>query len=85
MEEKIALILPVLNCLDYTKQFLNTLMGKASLKMVLINNGSTDGTEEYFNSLKLRPKVCSSVKSWHYNDDGRAYRVWGEVKQWRAF
>ena len=38
-----------------------------------------------YNSLKLRPKVCSSVRSWHYNDDGRAYRVWGEVKQWRAF
>jgi len=38
-----------------------------------------------FNSLKLRPKVCSSVRSWHYSDDGRAYRVWGEVKQWRKY
>jgi len=52
MEEKIALILPVLNCLDYTKQFLNTLTGGVNLKMILINNGSTDGTKEYFNSLR---------------------------------
>jgi len=51
-KNKLAIIIPVLNCLDYTKRFLNTLTGKASLKMVLINNGSTDGTEEYFESIK---------------------------------
>jgi len=51
-EKKTALILPVLNCLDYTKQFLNTLTGKTNLKLVLINNGSTDGTKEYFKSLR---------------------------------
>ena len=49
---ELALIMPVLNCLDYTKQFLETLEGKANLKMVLINNGSTDGTTDYFNFIK---------------------------------
>jgi len=38
-----------------------------------------------YNSFKLKPKVCSSARSWHYSDDGRAYRVWGEVKQWREY
>ena len=38
-----------------------------------------------FNSLKIRPKVATSCRPWHYSDDGRAYRIWGEVKQWREF
>jgi hypothetical protein len=38
-----------------------------------------------YNSTKIRPKVATDCRSWHYNDDGRAYRVWGEVKQWREF
>lgn len=38
-----------------------------------------------FLSLKIRPKVCSDAKSWHYSDDGRAYRLWGRVRQWREF
>jgi glycosyltransferase involved in cell wall biosynthesis len=38
-----------------------------------------------YNSLKLKPKVASECRSWHYSDDGRAYRLWGEVKQWREF
>lgn len=38
-----------------------------------------------FDSLKIRPKVATNCRCWHYSDDGRAYRVWGEVKQWREF
>jgi hypothetical protein len=38
-----------------------------------------------FNSVKIRPKVATDCRCWHYSDDGRAYRVWGEVKQWREF
>jgi len=38
-----------------------------------------------FNSLKIRPKAATDCRSWHYSDDGRAYRVFGEVKQWREF
>ena len=38
-----------------------------------------------YDSLKIRPKVATDCRSWHYNNDGRAYRVWGEVKLWRAY
>ena len=38
-----------------------------------------------YDSLKIRPKVAIDCRSWHHSDDGRAYRVWGEVKQWRKF
>jgi hypothetical protein len=38
-----------------------------------------------YNSLKIKPKVATDCRSWHYSDDGRAYRLWGEVKQWREF
>lgn len=38
-----------------------------------------------YNSLKIRPKVASNCRSWHYSEDGRAYRLWGEVKQWRPY
>ena len=38
-----------------------------------------------FESLKLRPKVATNAFSWHHSDDGRAYQLWGKVKQWREF
>jgi len=38
-----------------------------------------------YESLKIRPKAATNCRSWHYSDDGRAYRVWGEVKQWREY
>lgn len=40
---------------------------------------------QIYNSLKVRPKVATDCRCWHYSDDGRAYRVWGEIKQWRKF
>jgi len=38
-----------------------------------------------YESTKIKPTVATNCRSWHYNDDGRAYRVWGEIKQWREF
>jgi len=38
-----------------------------------------------YKSFKIKPKVASDCRSWHYSDDGRAYRLWGEVKQWRRY
>ena len=38
-----------------------------------------------YESLKIRPKVATDAFSWHYSDDGRAYKLWGKVKQWREF
>jgi len=38
-----------------------------------------------YESLKIRPVVATNAKSWHYSDDGRAYRLWSEVKQWKKY
>lgn len=38
-----------------------------------------------YESLKIRPKVAYDCRSWHYSDDGRAYRYKGEIKIWRAY
>jgi hypothetical protein len=38
-----------------------------------------------YNSLKIRPVVATNARSWHYSDDGRAYRLWGDVKQWKKY
>lgn len=46
--DKLAIILPVLNCLDYTKGMIPTIKTKNPYHLILINNGSTDGTREYF-------------------------------------
>lgn len=38
-----------------------------------------------YESTKIRPVVAIDAKSWHYSDDGRAYKLWGKIKQWRDF
>lgn len=48
----LAVIIPVLNCLDYTKKLLSTIKTKYKYKLILINNGSTDETGVFFNKLK---------------------------------
>jgi len=47
----LAIIIPVLNCLDYTKMMIPTIKTKHPYNLILIDNGSTDGTREYFNEL----------------------------------
>ena len=32
-----------------------------------------------FKQLKILPKVRDDLKSWHYSDNGRAYRCWGKI------
>ncbi|MDD5006369.1 MAG: glycosyltransferase [Candidatus Omnitrophica bacterium] len=46
----LAIIMPVLNCLNYTKQMLPTIKTKHPYRLIIIDNGSTDGTKEFFNS-----------------------------------
>lgn len=51
-------------------------------------NGKFIGDDEYlqlkiYNSLKIRPKLCSDAFSWHYHDDGVAYKLFGLVKIWK--
>lgn len=38
-----------------------------------------------YESMKIRPKVATDCRCWHYSDDGRAYKLFGEVKQWRKY
>ena len=37
-----------------------------------------------FKQLKILPKVRDDLKSWHYSDNGRAYKCWGKIKIWKA-
>jgi GT2 family glycosyltransferase len=55
--KKIAIILPVVNCLNYTKQFIKSLPKNIEFDLIIINNGSTDGTIGYLSSLCSRMKV----------------------------
>ena len=55
---KISIFIPVFNKLDYTKQCIssiikNTDFNKHSCEFILLNDGSTDATQEYLESLNL--------------------------------
>lgn len=54
----ISIMIPVFNKLEYTKKcleslFRNTDLAKYPCELILLNDGSTDGTEEYFESLGI--------------------------------
>lgn len=38
-----------------------------------------------YNSLKIRPMVASNCFQWHYDSDGRAYKLFGKQKIWRTY
>jgi O-antigen biosynthesis protein len=48
-ENDLVIIIPLLNCLEYTRQMLLTIQTSYKFKLILINNGSTDGTGAYIN------------------------------------
>jgi len=37
-----------------------------------------------FEKMKIRPRVCNNCYSWHYDSNGRAYKLFGKIKIWRA-
>jgi GT2 family glycosyltransferase len=56
----VSIIVLAYNHLDYTKQCINSLFKYTShinFELILINNGSSDGTEEYFCSLPNAVKI----------------------------
>jgi len=73
-KKELAIIIPVLNCLEFTKQMLPTIQTKEPYHLIIIDNGSTDGTKEFFNSGNKRllidyfyfkeNKGCSA--SWNF-------------------
>lgn len=55
---KVSIFIPVFNKLDYTKQCIKSIMKntdfkKYSCEFILLNDGSTDGTQEYLETLDL--------------------------------
>ena len=55
----VSILIPVYNKLEYTKKCLeslyrNTDLSKNSCELILLNDGSTDGTEDYFRELGVR-------------------------------
>ena len=84
MKNDLAIIIPVLNCLSYSKLMIPTIKTKRPYNLILINNGSVDGTREYFNQLKKsynalvihfdENKGCAA--SWNYGIR-QAIRIFG--------
>lgn len=63
----VSIFIPVYNKLEYTKRCLESLYRHTDLKkypceLILLNDGSTDGTEEYFKTLGVR-KVLTLKKN----------------------
>jgi len=54
---ELSIICPVVNCLDYTKEFIKTIKTKREYRLIIIDNGSTDGTQAYFSSLKNNENI----------------------------
>jgi len=56
--KELAIIIPVLNCLEYTKKLLPTIESKIPYKVIFIDNASTDGTKEFLDLLSKDPRYC---------------------------
>ena len=54
MKEGISIIIPVLNCLDYTKSVIEQIKSYTygNFEIIIIDNGSNDGTKEFLNKYK---------------------------------
>lgn len=54
----VSIIIPCFNALKYTKQCIKSVLKHSTYnyELILINNGSSDGTKQYFKKLKLKQK-----------------------------
>ena len=54
MKEGISIIIPVFNCLDYTKSVIEQIKSytHGNFEIIIIDNGSNDGTKEYLYKYK---------------------------------
>jgi GT2 family glycosyltransferase len=52
MNFNLAIIIPVLNCVQYTKQLVEQIKEYKDCGIIIIDNGSTDGTPAYLGGLK---------------------------------
>ena len=74
-ENGLAIIVPVLNCLDYTKAMLPTIKTKRAYKLILIDNGSTDNTWDFFKA--QRRKNNALIKHFEQNIGVGSAWNWG--------
>ena len=54
----VSIIIPCFNAVEYTKQCIESILQQTNMsyELILINNGSSDGTKEYFKILKKKLK-----------------------------
>lgn len=76
---QLSIFIPVYNKLEYTKHcldsiFSNTDLSLYSYELILINDGSTDGTQEYFDNLNIE-KVIELKKNVKTSIFTLAYRI----------
>ena len=59
----LGVVMPVCNCLEYTKQALESFSSPIPYHLIVVDNGSTDGTREYFEEgkIKVAPKLLSAT------------------------
>ena len=70
METKIGIITVAVNCLEYSKQTIDSIKTKYPYEIIFIDNGSIDGTKEYLDSRKdiisyKDPQVSSLAACWN--------------------
>jgi GT2 family glycosyltransferase len=70
METKIGIITVAVNCLEYSKQTIDSIKTKHPYEIIFIDNGSIDGTKEYLDSRKdiisyKDPQVSSLAACWN--------------------
>jgi GT2 family glycosyltransferase len=68
-KNRLAIICPVLNCLEYTKGMLESIKSQTPYIIIMIDNGSTDGTEKY---LKEKEKNKEIIYIKHIRNEGVA-------------
>lgn len=69
----VTIIIPCFNAVDYTKQCVESVILNTNVnyELILINNGSNDGTKKYFNYLKRSLKPNKYLKKINILQFGR--------------
>lgn len=66
MTEKniVSIIIPCFNAVKYTKQCVESVLGNSTYpyELILINNGSSDGTKKYLKNLKIKSEYLQKLR-----------------------
>ena len=70
MEHKLGIVIPAVNCLEYSKQTINSIKTKHPYQIIFVDNGSTDGTKEWLDEhpeiiAYKNPIVSGLAESWN--------------------